>query len=70
MSILQFHHRPWAVFNPANKEHRRFYAQFVKHGSWGRCKYRFVIADDCNNLITMIQRKLVEHYVTKEFDTK
>ena len=67
MSILEFNSRPWAVFDPCNKEHRRFYAEFTQHGSWGRCPYRFVVPEDHNNLITMIQRKLVEYYVQKEF---
>jgi len=67
MSILEFNSRPWTVFDPGNREHRRFYAEFTRHGSWGRCPYRFVIPEDHNNLITMIQRKLVEYYVQKEF---
>lgn len=67
MSILQFHSRPWTVFDPANRDHRRWYHEFVAHGTWGRCPYRFVIPDDHGNLITMIQRKLVEYYVQREF---
>lgn len=70
MSILHLHHRPWTVFDPANKNHRRWYHEFVKHGTWGRCPYRFMMADDGGNLITMIQRTLVEHYVQQEFAKK
>jgi hypothetical protein len=67
MSILEYKSRPWTVFDPTNKDHRRWYHEFVKHGTWGRCPYRFVVPDDHGNLITMIQRKLVEYYVEREF---
>jgi hypothetical protein len=70
MSILEYKSRPWTVFDPTNKDHRRWYHEFVKHGTWGRCPYRFVVADDHGNLITMIQRKLVEYYVEREFRKK
>lgn len=68
MSILHLNHRPWAVFDPANAEHRRWYNEFVKHGTWGHCPIRFVVSDDGGNLVTMIQRKLVEYYVKHEFE--
>ena len=70
MSILHLNHRPGAIFDPANQDHRRWYHEFVEHGSWGRCPYRFVIGDDAGNLVTMIQRKLVEYYVQQEFAKK
>ena len=67
MSILHSTSRPWVVFDPENKEHRHWYAEFVKHGTWGRCPVRFFIPEDAGNLVTLIQRKLVQHYVEKEF---
>ena len=67
MSQLALHGRPWVVFDAGNNEHRRWYANFVETGTWGRCPVRFVVPDDHGNLITMIQRKLVEYYVKQEF---
>ncbi len=67
MSKLQLLHRPWVVFDAANDNHRLYYAEFVQYSTWGRCPVRFVVDDDSNDLITMIQRKLVEFYVSKEF---
>lgn len=67
MSILQLHSRPWTVFDPANKDHRRWYNEFVQHSTWGRCPYKFIIPDDSGDLITMCQRALVKHYVETEF---
>ena len=67
MSVLELHGRPYTVFDPANKEHRRYYSEFVKTASWGACPVRFVVPEDHGDLVTMIQRSLVKHYVNKEF---
>ena len=55
------------VFDPSNKQHRSYYHDFVQSGTWGRCPFRFVVTEDQGDLITMIQRSLVEYYVSKEF---
>ena len=70
MSQLELHGRPWTVFDPADQQHRAWYHDFVKSGAWGRCPVRFVVPDDHGNLVTMIQRKLVEYYVRQEFQSK
>lgn len=70
MSRLQLHGRPWVVFDPTNKDHRRWFADFNESRSWGRCPVRFVVNDDHGDLLTMIQRELIAHYVTKEFGNK
>lgn len=67
MSVLHFKARPWTVFDPKNKDHRRWYSEFAKHGTWGRCPYRFIVPDSHGDLITMCQRALVEYYVEHEF---
>lgn len=68
MSKLQLLHRPWVVFDANNTNHRKYYAEFTKYSTWGRCPVRFIMSDDSNDLVTMIQRKLVEYYVVKEFN--
>jgi hypothetical protein len=67
MSQLQLHGRPWIVFDPNNRQHRQYYHEFVKSGTWGRCPYRFMVADDQGDVITMIQRSLIKYYVEREF---
>lgn len=67
MSVLHFKSRPWTVFDPSNKEHRRWYNQFVTYGGWGKCPYRFIVPEDHGDLITMCQRSLVRYYVAHEF---
>jgi hypothetical protein len=67
MSVLELSGRPFIVFDPTNQEHRRYYHNFVTSGTWGHCPYRFVVPEDHGNLVTMIQRSLVNYYVTQEF---
>jgi hypothetical protein len=67
MSRLEYYSRPLVAFDPSNKEHRRYYAEFLKHGGWGRCPVRFIVTDNSGmDLPTMIRNKLVEYYVQSE----
>jgi hypothetical protein len=67
MSALELHGRPYVVFDPNDKQHRRFYSEFVRTASWGACPVRFLVPEDHGDLVTMIQRSLVKHYVEREF---
>jgi hypothetical protein len=69
MSRLALYGRPWVVFNAKDREHRRWFAEFNKSGAWGKCPVRFVVNDDHGDLITQIQRELIQFYVDKEFGT-
>ena len=69
MSRLALYGRPWVVFDAQNKEHREWFAEFNKSGAWGKCPVRFVVNDDHGDLITQIQRELIQFYVDKEFGT-
>ena len=70
MSRLELFGRPFVVFDPDNKDHRSYYHDFVETASWGNCPVRFVVADDQGDLVTMIQRSLIKHYVQKEFKNR
>lgn len=67
MSVLELSGRPYIVFDPANRQHRSYYHDFVLSGTWGRCPYRFVVPEVHGDLVTMIQQSLVEYYVNREF---
>jgi hypothetical protein len=69
MSRLALYGRPWVVFDAKNREHRQWFAEFNKSGAWGKCPVRFVVNDDHGDLITQIQRELIQFYVDKEFGT-
>jgi hypothetical protein len=68
MSRLELFGRPYVVFDPDNKDHRKYYYQFVETSSWGQCPVRFVVPEDHGDLVQMIQRSLVAHYVQTEFE--
>jgi len=70
MSKLAFYGRPYVVFDPTNKEHRKWFADFNKNRSWARCPVRFVVNEDHGDLLTQIQRELIQFYVDKEFKKK
>ena len=67
MSKLQLFGRPFVVFDAHNKNHRKYFAEFQAKRSWGQCPVRFVIDDENGDLVTMIQRKLIDYYTRREF---
>jgi hypothetical protein len=68
MSKLEFFARPLVAFDASNKNHRRYYAEFLEYGGWGSCPVRFVCPEDYGmDLPTMIQHRLIQYYVDREF---
>ena len=68
MSKLAFYGRPWVEFEVSNKEHRRYYAEFLRFNSWGHCPVRFILTDEHGmDLPTMMKNRLCEFYVEQEF---
>ena len=68
MSKLEYLCRPLVAFDPTNKDHRRYYAEFLEYGGWGKCPVRFICPEDIGmDLPTMIKNRLVEYYVFREF---
>ncbi len=71
MSRLEFYARPLVAFDPKNKDHRRWYNEFMTKKTWGRCPVRFICPEDSGSDLTMmIKNHLVEYYVQKEFAQK
>jgi hypothetical protein len=68
MSKLEYLARPLVAFDPYNKDHRRYYAEFLEYGGWGRCPVRFVCPEDTGfDLPTMIKNSLIQYYIDREF---
>jgi len=68
MSRLEFLSRPLVAFDPALKEHRRIYYNFVVQRSWKSSPYRFICPEDHGtDLVTMMQRMMIEYYIQREF---
>jgi hypothetical protein len=71
MSLLSLSLRPLMVFDASNNEHRKYYADFVKRKTWGYCPVRFVVeGTNQTDLVTYIERCLVDYYTMKEFKVK
>ena len=68
MSRLEYYSRPLVAFDASNKEHRRFYYDFLEQRTWGRCPVRFICPDETGgDLVKMIQTQMVEYYIQQEF---
>jgi hypothetical protein len=68
MSRLEYLARPLVAFDPTNKDHRRYYAEYLEYGGWGYSPVRFICTEDHgDNLPAMIQRIMVAYYVEREF---
>jgi len=70
MSILLFNGRPWVVFDAYNRQHRQWFANFQQDRTWGNCPVRFISDDAAGDLLTMIQRRLIDYYTAKEFGSR
>ena len=67
MSKISVYGRPIVFFDADNKNHRNYYYQFLKTGSWKDCPYRWAIMGEEGNLQGQIQRTLLERYLGREF---
>ena len=71
MSRLEYLARPLVAFDPNNKDHRRWYWEFLAYKGWGKCPVRFICTEEHgDNLPSMIQRMVVDYYVNREFKPK
>lgn len=64
---LDLFRKPVVAFNPDNKSHRKYWAMFLRDQSWNNIPVRFVLVDNCHDLVTMINKQLTDYYITKEF---
>lgn len=68
MSKLAYYARPLVAFDPYNKDHRRYYAEYQEYGGWGRSPVQFICPEDHGmDLPSMIQKALISYYVDREF---
>ena len=69
MSRLEYYSRPLVAFDPYNKDHRRYFAEFQTNHTWGGCPVRFIVPEDNGDLVTLMQRSLIQYYIDREFQT-
>lgn len=60
--------RPVVAYDPANKQHRKYLAEYLRTHSWAKCPYRFVSVDHTgvDHLVSMTNATL-SYYISKEF---
>jgi hypothetical protein len=57
------------AFDENSAEHRRWFAEFVKYNTWGRCPVRFMAESLDQDLVTYIEHKMLSYYVKQEFES-
>lgn len=62
--------RPFAIFDPANAEHRKYFYKFQHTLSWSDCPVQWGIDDDSTDIVHNISKKLVKFYIEAEFKVK
>ena len=68
MSILELAKRPIVSFDVEDKRHRQWFAEFNSLSTWSKCPVRFLVAEENGeDLVTMIQRRLIAYYTGREF---
>jgi len=56
---------PFDAYNP---KHREYYLEFVKYKTWGKCPVRFMADGLYGDLVTHINRKMLDYYIHSEFN--
>jgi hypothetical protein len=64
---LNLFRKPTVAFDVNNRQHRQDYATFLKTGSWKHCPVHYEIVDVAGEVQSVVQRKLLEYYSSKEF---
>lgn len=68
MTSLNLYGRPWVKFDAHNPQHRWWFAEFKRLGTWTYCPVRFVAEQGCRDLLSQIQQDLLDYYTGKEFE--
>lgn len=58
------------AYDPTNKDHRRYFNNFIKTRSWAGCPYQWLIMDDSGDVVHYLTKVTAEYYLCKEFITK
>lgn len=60
--------RPVVAYDPANKQHRKYLAEYLQGHSWAKCPYRFVSVDHTGiDHLTSMTNTTLSYYIGKEF---
>lgn len=68
MAILSSNKRPVVMFDAANIEHRKMYAEYRKTRSWNNAPVRFKLENMWSDIVSMIEDKMLKYYVNQEMN--
>ena len=66
MSILNNFVRPSIEFDVNNVEHRQHYLTFIQSNSWSKCPVRFKVDPQYTDVVSMINAKISEFYLSND----
>lgn len=66
MSILTNANRPTVEFDVNDVEHRRQYLMFIQTNSWSKCPVRFKVDPQYTDVVSMINAKISEFYLSND----
>lgn len=66
VNVLDRAPRESVVFDPANRQHRKWANQAFVSRSWGQCPVKFKVIGVID-METSVRRDLLEYYLMKEF---
>jgi hypothetical protein len=55
------------AFDPENKQHRKYWAMFLRDKNWSNIPVRFAFTENVHDITYMVNRILAEYYISKEF---
>ena len=67
MTKLALIGRPYVAFDESNPNHRKWFHTFTKTSTWGHCPVRFAIEDEAGDLVTIMSKRMLNHYFDQEF---
>ena len=67
MSLLYLRSRPIVAFDVLDYDHRRYFHDFLRTGTWAHCPVRFMIEGLTTDLVTHISNELLRFYDEKAF---
>lgn len=67
MTVLNVASRPTVYFDVTDREHRKWFAKFLRNRSWRYCPVQFYLEQGYSDVPAMIQDKMSAWYLGREF---
>lgn len=69
--VLELNRKSTVAFDPANKEHRKWYSCYLRDGNWVGVPVQFIVTENPRApLPVAIETLLIDYYIAREFKYK